>query len=191
MYPYTHTGVMASPVSNDATGCVRGPSKYINYQSCATEKQSGEICVPRYINGVWDRFHPYGADSAACVGPSPPGLVPQVLGDDSLVEASAWDVLSDLSLNLMSNGKIASFSGKVGEERVVQDFSQSDLVQNLTMPLLYSYAVPHESGLMRLNINLTSGYVSVTFPHHGSPVTVQYQIVAVQERFARIIPSRV
>ena len=158
-------------------GCRRAaPAAYhVTKELCEAGKPSGEICVPRFTNGVWDRFSPYARDSAACMGPLPPDLVPQMLNDASLVEASAWEPITDMSLGLMTGGHIGKFDAVIGGVRVSETFGQKDLIESVDMPLMFTYSVPHMSGRMLLTLNLTSGYAGVTFPH-GGPVVVRYVI---------------
>ena len=133
---------------------------------------------PLKVNGVWDRYTPYARDSAACVGPLPPDLMPQLLNDASLVEASAWDPISDLSLSLMMEGHVGSFTATIAGKSFTENFGQKDLVQSLETPVIFVYSVPHENGKMLLTLNLSSGYASVTFPHGGGPAVVRYSIAA-------------
>jgi hypothetical protein len=135
------------------------------------------VCNPRYINGAWDRFHPYSRDSASCGGPLPPNLLPQILNDASLVQASGWELLNDMSLSLMRDGHIGSFTYTAGggpSQTVV--FNQGHLVQELDMPLMYVYAVPHNTGVMRLALNLTNGRAKLSFPLGNGPAVIEYSI---------------
>lgn len=172
---------MARRVSANAgtpTGCVRGSPAYISKSDCEMNKPSGEVCNPRYINGAWDRFSPYARDSVACGGALPPPIAPQVLNDASLVQATGWEALSQLSLTLMQDGHIGSFQftvlGTAGAQTV--HFDQGHLVQELDMPLMYVYAVPHASGVMRLTLNLTSGRASVSWPIDAGFGSVTYSL---------------
>jgi len=143
-------------------------------------KSQNEVCNPRYINGTWDRFTPYARDSLTCGGAEPPNVAPQVLGDGSLVEASSWEFLDNLSLGLMMNGKIGSFSYTLaGGPPQTVDFHQKDLVSELDNPLMYVYSTPHSSGVMRLTLNLTSGRARVTWPIENGFGSVQYVLSTV------------
>lgn len=159
------------------SGCVRGVPSYIGKDECELNKPSGQVCNPRYLNGTWDRFSPYARDSASCGGVEPPSLAPQILNDASLVQTSSWGSLDDLSLMLMMDGHIGTFSYTMdggAPQSVV--FNQKDLVQELDMPLMYVYSVPHGTGVMRLTLNLTNGRVGVTWPISSGFGSVQYSI---------------
>jgi hypothetical protein len=158
-------------------GCVRGQPSFISRDACEAGLPSGMVCNPRYINGAWDRFHPYSRDSASCGGPLPPNLLPQLLNDASLVQASGWELLSDMSLSLMREGHVGSFTYSAGgaAPQTVQ-FNQAHLVQELDMPLMYVYAVPHGGGVMRLALNLTSGRATLSFPLGDGPAVIEYSI---------------
>jgi hypothetical protein len=149
----------------------------VSRTECEVNAPFGVVCNPRFINGAWDRFHPYARDSAACGGPLPPNLSPQILNDASLVQASGWESLRDLSLSLMRDGHVGSFtySAGGGSEQTVT-FMQSHLVQELDMPLMYVYAVPHGTGVMRLALNLTNGRAKLSFPLGNGPAVVEYSI---------------
>jgi len=112
------------------------------------------------------------------MGPSPPDLMPQLLNDASLVEASAWEPMSDLSLGLMMDGHVGSFTATIGGMTFTENFGQKDLIQSLETPLMFVYSVPHATGNMVLTLNLGNGYASLTFPHGGGPVIVRYSLGA-------------
>ena len=166
---------MASAAVGAPAGCSRGTSAYVSKELCEANKPSSEMCVPRYINGVWDRFHPYARDSVACAGALPPDLLPQTLNDESLVEAAAWEPIGAMSLGLM-NGSIGQFNAVIGGVAVRETFQQSDLVESLDMPLSFVYSVPHDTGRMILTLNLTSGYASITAPHNGGTIVARWTI---------------
>lgn len=158
-------------------GCVRGVPSFGSLAECEVNKPAGNVCNPRYINGVWDRFHPYARDSAACGGPLPPNLLPQILNDASLVQASGWETLDDMSLSLMMDGHVGSFTYSVeGGAAQTVDFDQGHLVQELDVPLMYVYSVPHRGGVMRLALNLTNGRAKLTFPLGNGPAVIEYSL---------------
>lgn len=157
-------------------GCVRGAPSFVSQADCEANKPSGSVCNPRYINGAWDRFHPYSRDSAACGGPLPPNLAPQVLNDASLVKASGWEAVDTMTLSLM-DGHVGSFTYSTGGGAQTVNFNQGHLVQALTLPLMYVYEVPHGTGVMRLVLNLTSGRANVSFPLGHGFVEAEYSIV--------------
>ena len=173
-------GVSAAPMvqssSGTPSGCVRGQPTYISKYECEHNKPSGMLCNPRYINGAWDRFHPYSRDTAQCGGPLPPRLAPQLLNDASLIQASGWEALSDMTLGLMQGGHVGSFSFSEDGRAKVINFDQSHLVNELDMPLMYVYSTPYETGVMRLSLNLTSGRAKLTFPSGNGPAIVEYSI---------------
>ena len=160
------------------TGCVRAPSSqyFVTKEACETVKPAGRTCVPRFDNGVWDRFHPYAQDTSQCNGALPPMLMPQVLDDASLVEASCWEPLGDMSLALMRDGGVATFNFNAAGVPHTVTFTQRDLVQELDMPLMYVYSVPFDSGVMRLSLNLTSGHVTLSFPYGNGPCVITYAL---------------
>lgn len=161
-------------------GCVRGQPAYIGKQECELNKPASETCNPRFINGAWDRFAPYARDTLACGGAEPPNLASQILNDASLVQATSWESLSNLSLGLMMEGKVGSFTySMAGGPSQTVDFYQKDLVQELDKPLMYVYATPHGSGVMRLTLNLTNGRASVSWPIGNGFGNVQYSISTV------------
>jgi hypothetical protein len=110
------------------------------------------------------------------MGPLPPDLMPQILNDASLVEASAWGPISNLSLSLMMDGHVGSFTATIEGKTFTKNFDQKDLVQSLETPLIFVYSVPHDTGKMLLTLNLSNGYASLTFPHGGGPAVVRYSI---------------
>jgi hypothetical protein len=78
---------------------------------------------------------------------------------------------------LMMDGHIGTFSFSMdGAPPQSVVFNQQDLVQELDMPLMYVYSVPHGSGVMRLTLNLTNGRVGVTWPIASGFGSVQYSI---------------
>jgi hypothetical protein len=87
--------------------------------------------------------------------------------------------MSDLSLMLMMDGKVGSFSYSVAGSPQTVDFHQKDLVQELDTPLMYVYSTPHGSGVMRLTLNLTNGRASLTWPIGSGFGSVQYSISTV------------
>ena len=168
----------AAVAAGTPTGCVRAPSTqyYVTKAECESVKPAGRTCVPRFDNGVWDRFHPYAQDTTQCGGAYPPSIMPQLLNDASLVEASCWEPLEDMSLALMMNGSVGKFDFTVAGNANSVTFSQNNLVQELDMPLMYVYSTPFGDGVMRLSLNLTSGHVTVSFPYGNGPCVVTYAI---------------
>jgi hypothetical protein len=159
------------------SGCVRGVAAFIGKDECEAGKSSGQVCNPRYINGTWDRFSPYARDSASCGGVEPPNLSPQILNDASLVHTSSWGSLDNLSLVLMMEGHIGTFTYSMdGAPSQSVVFNQPDLAQELDAPLMYVYSVPHGAGVMRLTLNLTNGRATVTWPVGSGFGNVQYSI---------------
>lgn len=132
------------------------------------------MCVPRFSQLPWNRFHPYARDSSSCVGPRPPNILPQILDDASVVEANAWEPMTNLSLSLMEGGHVGSFTATIGGQTFTENFDQKDLIQTLEIPLVFSYSVPHEGGGAVLTLNLTSGYASVMFQHSGGSAIVRW-----------------
>jgi len=180
-YSVTSGGAQASPravsSAGNPPGCVRGSTYHATRSDCEQHLQGGDICTPRYINGAWDRFTPMVVDSAQCVGAPPPDLVPQSLDDVSLIQASAWLPLADLSLDLMMDGRVGSFTYSTSSEpKHTTHFSQSDLYQELDQPLMFVYSVPHGEGVMRLTLDLTSGRARVTWPMQSGFADVQYRM---------------
>ena len=102
--------------------------------------------------------------------------MPQVLDDASLVEASCWEPLGDMSLALMRDGGVATFNFNAAGVPHTVTFTQRDLVQELDMPLMYVYSVPFDSGVMRLSLNLTSGHVTLSFPYGNGPCVITYAL---------------
>lgn len=166
-------------------GCTRAPYAdwHVTESDCKSKLKPGQQCNPRYINGVWSRYMPYAADSVACGGPLPPNTLPQILLAPSLIDTQTPEYLHDVSLSLNEGGNVGvmrfhSMDEATGKLKpVVVKFSQKSQVQpNHHSPLEYYYAVPHESGVMRLTINTMNGHATVTFPHGRFPALVQFQI---------------
>lgn len=172
--------VAAIPTMSSAgtpQGCVRGAPDFTTHSDCMTGKQSGQICVPRYLNGAWDRYTPYARDTAACTGAKPPDLVPQSLNDASLIESHGWEVMSGMSLSLMQDGHIGVLRFSAGGSAPqTLTFNQGDLENELDQPLMFVYSVPYATGRARLTLNLTSGHASVTFPLGNGFANVRYLI---------------
>ena len=163
--------------SSDPAGCVRAQPEYASKYDCEHNKPSDKLCVPHYINGAaFSRFAPYSRDSVACRGPSAPQLAPRELDDSALIEASGWEHLDDLSLKL-SMGSIASFSYRADEKAHTVHFQQSDLVEALDMPLLYVYSKPHGAGVMRLELNMSNGRATLSWPIGNGFAVVKYAII--------------
>jgi len=157
------------------SGCVRGSPDFTTHTDCMSGKPEGQICVPRYINGAWDRYTPYARDTNTCAGAEPPSIVPQSLNDASLIESHGWKPLSDMGLTLMSNGHIGVLTFRVeggGVETLT--FDQGSLENELDKPLMYVYSVPYGTGRARLSLNLTSGQAIITFPLGNGAATIRY-----------------
>lgn len=173
-------GVASAPIQRSSAGtpagCVRGAASFVSQAECESAKPAGMVCNPRYINGAWDRFHPYARDGATCGGPLPPNITPQLLTDASLVQASGWEALSDMTLSLMQDGHVGSFAYSAGGAAQTVHFNQAHLVQELDMPLMYVYAVSHGGGVMRLTLNLTNGRAKLSFPLGNGPAVIEYSI---------------
>jgi hypothetical protein len=157
------------------SGCVRGSPDYTTLSDCMDGKSGAQICVPRYINGAWDRYTPYARDTNACVGAEPPNLVPQSLDDASLIESHGWMPLSGMGLTLMSNGHIGVLTFRVdGGQSQSITFDQASLENELDKPLMYVYSVVYGTGRARLSLNLTSGQATITFPLGNGAATIRY-----------------
>lgn len=165
-------------------GCVRAPYDqwYISETDCQKSLPADKQCNPRYINGVWDRYHPWAQDSVSCGGILPPDLLGQTLLTPSLINTQSPLYLQDLSLSLNEGSNVAvlrfGVSDEAGATKAVKvEFKQQNQVQpDLYPPLEYHYAVPYESGIMVLTINTMNGRVTVTFPLGRFPALVQFQM---------------
>ena len=170
-------------------GCIRPPEDqwFSNEDACIAGAPASTSCNPRYINGVWTYYAPFAADPDVCSGIPPADILPQVLDSSSIVQNDSWYTLDELKLQLMMNGYIGElfFSTTVDNVTHTYDivFSQNDLIQgDLFAPLIYRYSVrmtdlpPELNQRVILELNLTSGYATVTLPMGNGTAMVQFML---------------
>lgn len=162
---------------SDPAGCVRAPMDqyYSTEENCMTDLPENMNCNPRYINGSWPYYFPFARDSASCDGGIYPDILPQILDMNSIVQNDSWYTLNNVVLKLMMDAHIGQLSFSVMVDDILHTydivFTQQDFIANdLYTPLIYRYSVPMSDLPVELNqraileINLTNGYVNVSFP---------------------------
>ena len=166
-------------LTTDPAGCVRAPYNqwYAHKSTCEQSLPPNYECNPRYINGVWPEYHPYARDTVQCHGVVPPDVLPQRLNNQSVVEAQAWYPLSDVTLDLMKEGRIADFSyvlnveGNMVPKKIL--FTQDMQTQaSVFDPLLYIYYNKAENA--QLEINASNGYAKLLWPVGNGPAIVRF-----------------
>ncbi len=160
-------------------GCVRAPYNdwFVTRDLCQQGLPTGYECNPRYINGVWSRYHPWARDTVECGGVLPADLLPQALLAPSLIDTQTATYVSNVTLALNQGGHVAVLRFTSDGKQVTVPFNQENQQQpDLFPPLEYHYAVPFGTGVMRLTINTMNGHATVTFPMGGYPGLIQFQI---------------
>lgn len=182
MGPYSY----GQSLTTDPPGCVRAPYSqwYSNQKSCYQGLPAAEECNERYVNGVWDYFHPYARDSKACNGILPPDILPQVLDANAEVQGNLGTDVVNTILKLNMDGNIGELlltklDYATGVPRTYSvKFTQSDqITDELFSPLLYRYSkMSAEMGeKVTLEINTSNGYVTLLFEApDGGPGVLQY-----------------
>lgn len=166
---------MMNKLKTDPSSCVRGPTLFSTAADCRQGAPAGTSCNPRFINGVWPYYMAYAADATSCNGGLPADLLPQTLDSNSIVQNNSWYTLDNVVLRLMMDDNIGelTFSTVVDDTLHTYDlvFRQSDYIAtDLYTPLLYRYSIlmsdlpPQLNQRAVLELNLTNGYATVTFP---------------------------
>lgn len=179
------TNTHKARVGVDPSSCVRAPnSEWFAYESdCLLALPAGKQCNQEWVNsGYTSSYTPWGRDSISCNGPVAPNILPQTLGDESLIEAECSLQFSELSLDLMTGGHVGVFKFKFqdapGGNSVV--FDQTDqLTASLFIPALYQYVKPFNGGVIKLSLNLTSGEAEILFPFENNGCSIRYFITSI------------
>lgn len=195
MGPYSY----GQALTTDPPGCERAPygTWYANEKTCYRDLPATQECNPRYVNGVWDYYHPYARDSKACGGILPPDILPQILDSNSEVQGNlGTDVISTL-LKLNMDGNIGELlltriDPVTGMPRTYSTkFTQMDMITDeLFSPLLYRYSKmsPEMGEKVTMDINTSNGYVTLLFEApEGGPGVLQY----VMTNIPPMMPQRV
>jgi hypothetical protein len=182
MGPYSYGQALAT----DPAGCVRAPYNewYANQKTCYAGLAPTDECNPRYVNGVWDYYHPFARDSKACGGILPPDILPQILDANAEVQGNlGTDVLSTL-LKLNMDGNIGELlltridPATNAPRTYSTKFTQMDMITDeLFSPLLYRYSKmsPEMGEKVTMDINTSNGYVTLLFEApEGGPGVLQY-----------------
>ena len=172
------------------SGCVRAPYDewYVDRSDCLQNIPDGLQCNPRYINGVWARYHPYARDSAACGGVLPADVLPQVLDATSIIDTEIATYIDNVQLALSTNGEVGKLrftynNSETGnpQEQVNMTWNEENNVGNtLFNPVEYVYAVPYGTGIARLTINTLNGHATARFPFQNFLAKLQFQITNIQ-----------
>ena len=182
MGPYSY----GQALTTDPPGCVRAPydTWYASEKTCYRGLPPNQQCNPRYVNGVWDYFHPFARDSRACGGILPPDILPQILDSNSEVQGNLGTDVVNTVLKLNMDGNIGELlltriDPATGTPRTYSTkFTQLDMITDeLFSPLLYRYSKmsPEMGEKVTMDINTSNGYVTLLFEApEGGPGVLQY-----------------
>ena len=189
---YTDSNGRQQMLKLDPAACVRAPMDqfFSTKQNCVENLPPGYECNARYINGVWPYYMAFARDSSSCDGGIPPDILPQMLDSNAIVQNDSWYTLDNVLLKLMMDGHIGQLTFSTNVEGVMHTydiiFNQQDYIaEDLYAPLIYRYSVlmsdlpPQYNQRVILEINLTSGYVTVTMPLGNGSALLKFVMTSI------------